>query len=610
MKSEFNLIIMILILFIFSTNLCVEISDTYYNSSINNNICSSKDVGCSFNVTYNYPISPLVPTSYPTQAILGNYKYIYLRFTIPEAQKQKSFYLEAYYISDEETIISNGDCYYINTLENVDYELRINKTLRSKSYIRFGFFGIPSDFNMEVKLHFILSVHLYFNDIALSSDNSLKRKDINSLKEYLEEKDKKIIEQKKREKIAKEFCSIIMKSLFDVDLDLNSFEGDRFFSSVITAVSPFIVSKVSYAVGLVIEIQNFLHPENIILSETNIKDGKIVDYKDGLDYLEGNALINNDVLKMIELFNKRITDLYMNFGINNDYSIIVSTNKDINYILYTIRAYDGKDGLINFELQIKNQLTNAKINQLIVNTPELPEIFAFIPFIEHCLSENALSIKSKIQYIMKGVYLINGIIDLSKNKPILAKNKASLLIKETDWAKVGGTILDMEPDEKGIYHARFDCWQQCAGYTKFYDIVFDLFTDMRYNNDGMFRYNNENYILWAWKGDYLNLGAGAELGIYYGGEDENSIWKVDKSLAMPMTLTLTHKINGIIVDNWKNTTWWITAFNPKFTNVYAADLTASYSVEFTNHDMFNEFIKVKRKGWTYNNISKIAYLTL
>lgn len=437
MNHKFDLILMIFILFIFSISLCVEISDTYYSLSFNNNICSSKNNGCSFNITYNYPISPFVPTEYPTQAILGDYRYIYLRFTIPEAQKQKSFFLEAYYISDEETIISNGDCYYINILENVDYELRIDKTLRKKSYIRFGFFGIPSDFNMEVKLHFILDIHLYFNDIALSGDNSLKRKEIDSLKEYLEEKDKKIIEQKKREKIAQEFCSTIMKKIFGVDLDINSFEGDRFFSSVITAVSPFIVTTASYTVGLVIRIENFFHPDSIILSEITIKEGKIVEYKDGLDYLEGSTLINNDVLKMIESYNKRITDMILDFDMNMDYSIIISTNKDINYISYTIRVYFGKTDQIYFELKFKNQLTNIKIREVIVNTPELPEIFSFMPFIEQCLSENALSIKNTIKYIMKGVYLINGIIDLSKNNPISAMNKASLLIKEADWAKVG-----------------------------------------------------------------------------------------------------------------------------------------------------------------------------
>ena len=168
----------------------------------------------------------------------------------------------------------------------------------------------------------------------------------------------------------------------------------------------------------------------------------------------------------------------------------------------------------------------------------------------------------------------------------------------------------MDADGEGVYHARFDCWQQCMGYTKFYDNIFDLFTDMRYNNDGMFKYNGQNYMLWAWKGDYLNLGAGAELGFYYGGETVNSIWQIDKSLSMPMTLTLTHKINGTIVDNWKDTTWWITAFNPDFTNVFANDLTAYYTVEFTNDDMFDEFAKIERKGWTYNKEKKIASLIL
>ena len=191
-------------------------------------------------------------------------------------------------------------------------------------------------------------------------------------------------------------------------------------------------------------------------------------------------IINNDVLKMIESYNKRITDMYMNFGINRDYSIIVSTNKDINYILYTIRVYIGKDNQIYCELIFKTQLTNIKINELIVNSPELPEIFAFIPFIEQCFSENALTIKSKIQYIMKGVYLISGIFDLSKNNQVSPMNKASLLIKETDWAKVVGTILEMDADENGVYHARFDCWQYVLDILNFtiYFLIYLLILDI------------------------------------------------------------------------------------------------------------------------------------
>ena len=216
-------------------------------------ICWSKNNGCSFTVTNDYLVSPIIPTSFPTQAILGNYKYIYLKFTIPKTQKQKSFYLKAYYISDEETIISDGDCYYINTDENTDYELRIYKALRINDYIRFGFFGIQGDFTMEVKIHFILNITLYFNDIALSDVNSLNRANIPSLEEYLLEKDKKVKDQKRRKKIIKEIWKKIIKNVFNIDLDTNLFEG--LFNSIIVPISHFIVTTLSYTVGFMKRFQ-------------------------------------------------------------------------------------------------------------------------------------------------------------------------------------------------------------------------------------------------------------------------------------------------------------------------------------------------------------------
>lgn len=72
-------------------------------------------------------------------------------------------------------------------------------------------------------------------------------------------------------------------------------------------------------------------------------------------------------------------------------------------------------------------------------------------------------------------------------------------------------------------------------------------TDMESDNF-KFTYGNRDYIFWAWKGDYLNLGAGAELGIYsnqsgVGGHGSitcpfSDHWLVDTNLAMKMTLTL------------------------------------------------------------------------
>ena len=73
----------------------------------------------------------------------------------------------------------------IDTNENVNYELRIHKNLRNRDYIRFGFFGIPDDFILGVKLRFNLNISLFFHDIALTNTNSLERNNISSLDKYL-----------------------------------------------------------------------------------------------------------------------------------------------------------------------------------------------------------------------------------------------------------------------------------------------------------------------------------------------------------------------------------------------------------------------------------------
>ncbi len=56
------------------------------------------------------------------------------------------------------------------------------------------------------------------------------------------------------------------------------------------------------------------------------------------------------------------------------------------------------------------------------------------------------------------------------------------------------------------------------------------------------------YIIWAWKEDYINLGAGAETGI--------------------MELLLTDRQGNIILDyKPEEKQWWINGFNPQKQNV-------------------------------------------
>jgi hypothetical protein len=147
-------------------------------------------------------------------------------------------------------------------------------------------------------------------------------------------------------------------------------------------------------------------------------------------------------------------------------------------------------------------------------------------------------------------------------------------------AVIGAKFLNMYRDNRGIYHAKFDCWQQYFGYNDFYDFMFDIGTSMK-NAKFPFKSGKTSYVLWAWKGNYINLGAGAELGIYYGGAPH---WKVNKNLAMDMSMILKYKQKKII--SYSAKTWWITGFNPDYQNVFAHDLTACFVLEFTNRGMY------------------------
>lgn len=111
-------------------------------------------------------------------------------------------------------------------------------------------------------------------------------------------------------------------------------------------------------------------------------------------------------------------------------------------------------------------------------------------------------------------------------------------------------------------------------------------------------------MLWAWKGDYLNLGAGAELGIYYDSILSGQ-WSVDKSQAMKMSMALlyadpkTNKTSTIINYSPGDKQWWITGFNPNYKRVNANNLTVSYTVTFTQTMYTNFYNKFGDKNSDY-----------
>ena len=175
--------------------------------------------------------------------------------------------------------------------------------------------------------------------------------------------------------------------------------------------------------------------------------------------------------------------------------------------------------------------------------------------------------------------------------PYLDNNLIEVLLSST--SELGSKALDFRYDDKHIaLHSDTTQWQSLGGYNDFYDYIFNVATSMnKLKLD--FNSNNQDYVVWAWKGNYLNLGAGSEVGFYtksntieeYTGLEQ---WMVDKEF--PMTLSL-YKIVGIgIYLNYYNwlpdmEQWWITGFVP---NIYDYTIKADELLQIASVDFSNE----------------------
>ena len=157
----------------------------------------------------------------------------------------------------------------------------------------------------------------------------------------------------------------------------------------------------------------------------------------------------------------------------------------------------------------------------------------------------------------------------------------------------GAKLLSMYKDSYGNYHADFNGWQQYFGYNNLYDIGFKLGSSMDFRKFSFYDENNdgkEDYILWGWKGDYYELGAGGELGIYRRVQNSDDLWYVDKNYSIYMEMSVKRYSSTIIdwkpLEYYKNTNndnkyqWWITGFNPNYHYTSKHDLKITYRIKF------------------------------
>ena len=161
--------------------------------------------------------------------------------------------------------------------------------------------------------------------------------------------------------------------------------------------------------------------------------------------------------------------------------------------------------------------------------------------------------------------------------------------------------FDFYQDSKGIYHTSQNCWQKLGGYNDLYDFFFDAATEMKAIKFNLptntRRFNlNKTYVLWARKGDYFNLGAGGELGIYSNYINIHSLAETKNPIYSE--LRVFYKGKKIIEYNPRCLCWWINGFNPKIQNIKTSnDLSLKCTADFSNvsKDLRKAFYKKQRK---------------
>ncbi len=261
----------------------------------------------------------------------------------------------------------------------------------------------------------------------------------------------------------------------------------------------------------------------------------------------------------------------------------------------------------------------------------------------------------------------SNIIYISWNDKAMGNGTGPLI----DSITTGGKLEDLFKeagfirDGNGRYHAMVDCPQRPFGYCDLYDEVFNYATTMD-REKFEFTSGGKIYIFWTWKGYYLNLGAGAEMGFYEYKETYplnelmdlimskadkafeekiklklfglpftkeiavDTLTKIlskvtdkkkdsyydyyesvdkdnEKTPMFPMTLTLKGKGNLLpIIDSYKPKLdqWWITSFTPDMQGINPKDLTAEYTVQFKRNNPEHMQIYEDFKAACKNNIEK------
>ena len=180
-------------------------------------------------------------------------------------------------------------------------------------------------------------------------------------------------------------------------------------------------------------------------------------------------------------------------------------------------------------------------------------------------------------------------------------DKATGKVTNTD----GSGLLGFSYDAKdGAFYASTYAWQRTFGYTYLYDVAAPLILCNFVTSRIFIEYNDMEWMVQLWKGQYGAILNGCEVGLYYRDFDDDELVDAngrkfykcaDDEMLMQMELTM-YKNDTMFFHRSKQYSWWLTGF--KLGTLDSLGCTAestqvlrvSTTIYFTEEEMMDAFI--------------------
>lgn len=153
--------------------------------------------------------------------------------------------------------------------------------------------------------------------------------------------------------------------------------------------------------------------------------------------------------------------------------------------------------------------------------------------------------------------------------------------EQEEWIKDKGFARDQD----GGYDSTSVAWQLWLGYMDPYDWVFDLGIPMRVVKFPFTLDDGTNVVVWGWKADYGNLGAGGEMAMYEQfGPSELGLWsaKYSEEIMPRITTSVTSALSGAQIAYSAPTVKqpWVATMNPYVQGADPDDLRLTSTMTF------------------------------